>query len=461
MLMADDKNSSKAIIIVNPSLPTSATQKANTGSSRAEEDVVEGEYVFIEAESPPSTESQNWSERFIFDVLRRYAKNASADFLIKKYPGLPKNIIAERYIKQQAWAAAIAGGVSAAIVSGVIVLTGVEIVSTIGIPALGITLPVGILTFGGELYYTLRLQIKTAFDLCNLYGVEINLDDPEDLQDIFALGMGIKAGEITANALQRIAPKIAEQQARKVFRQKFFGVGFRSRIQKWAEKGLSREIARRYLSEGFLLKAVVPGLSIVLGAGWNYFSTVNIGKAVEVRARLRGYSIDQINQIALTPKLNPNLALATALVVLTADNRLQENELVAYKQLAMGLKKLHPDFVPQNIESQWADRTEWFAKLAEITDVESQQTIFSIAETIAILDGNIGRDEIKLLKEVAKIFGIKFDEQKFKLRAKPFYVAPAGRGCQIAAIVILVSLLLSMCACSVSVFMFANQFMPK
>lgn len=399
---------------------------------------------------------KGWFERLIVETLERYANNVSAERLAKKYPGLPKNIIAERYIRQQARVAALAGGASALVVSGAVALSGFELVSTVGIPALAITVPVGVLAFGGELAYTLRLQIKTAFDLCNLYGVSVNPNDPEDLQQIFALGMGMKAGELTANAFQKIAPGIVTQQTRS-----FLRTGIRRGLQEWASKNLSRDFARRYLAEGFLLKAIVPGFSVVLGAGWNYLSTVSIGQAVQVRVRSRGLSIEYINEIPLSANVNPNLILATALVILTADDRIQENEIVAYSQLANRLRELHPDFVPENIEGQWIVTDEWLAQTTKIEDSEAQQTIYSTAETIAILDGQLGRSETKLLKRMAKLFGLKYDENRLKARAKPFYAAPAGRGCRFAALVIAIILLLAVCACSVSAFLVAGQFIAK
>ncbi len=403
---------------------------------------------------PIDKQPQDWFARLMLETLRRYAKNASTDRLIKKYPGLPKDVIAERYIKQQAWAAGLAGAVSGLILSGTSALTGISVVSAVGIPALAITIPVGLLAFAGEMTYTVRLQIKTAFDLCNLYGIPLNPDDVEDLQEIFRIGMGIKAGQLTTNALQKIAPQIALQQSRRLMRT---GLVRRS-VQDWAAKNLSRQFARRYLAEGFLLKGIIPGISIVLGAGWNYYSTIGIGRSVQARMRGRGLSIEHINRIPLTAKITPELILATALNILMADTRTHENELIAYKQLANRLRQLHPDFVPEAIDSRWTEQSDWLSKIVEVKNIDSRKAIFTTAETMAILDGKIDRSETKLLKQMAKLLGLKFDGQRLKTRAQPFYVKPPGRGCRIAAMIILVLVLLVSCACSMSVFLFVQQF---
>ncbi|HEY9122605.1 MAG TPA: hypothetical protein VIM80_06385, partial [Brevefilum sp.] len=64
-----------------------------------------------------SNQANNWFTRLLTETLERYGKNASTEYLVKKYKGLPKEIIAERYITQQARMAALAGAVSATVVS--------------------------------------------------------------------------------------------------------------------------------------------------------------------------------------------------------------------------------------------------------------------------------------------------------------------------------------------------------
>lgn len=406
-------------------------------------------------ETADTQQSQDWFARLMLETLRRYAKNASTDRLIKKYPGLPKDVIAERYIRQQAWAAALAGAASGLVISGASVLTGLSVVSAVGIPALAITIPVGVATFAGEMTYTVRLQIKTAFDLCNLYGIPLNPDDVEDLQEIFRIGMGIKAGEVTLSGLQKLAPKIALQQSRRLMRTGLM----RRKVQDWAARNLSRQFARRYLAEGFLLKAIVPGINVVLGAGWNYYSTIGIGRSVKGRMRGRGLSVERINQISLTSNIMPELVLASALNILMADGHTHENELIAYKQLANRLRQLHPDFIPEDMDSQWNEQTDWFSKIVEVEDVETKKVIYATAETMAILDGKVDRSEIKLIKEMAKLLDLKYDEKRLKTRAKPFYVPSPGRGCRIFALIILFVLLLTSCACSISGILLAQQFL--
>jgi hypothetical protein len=398
-----------------------------------------------------SKQSRDWFSRLMSETIKRYAKKASTDFLVKKYPGLPKDIIAERYIEQQARMAALAGAASAAVVSAAVTS------SIVAVPSAAITMPVGIAALVVETGYTVRLQTRTAYDLCNLYGLSVDPDDPEDVQEIFAMGMGIKVGEWTGNALQRLVPGVAMQQARGFMRTGLI----RRKFQDWASKSLSREIARRYLTEKFLLTAVVPGISIILAAGWNYYFTKGLGRTVQARVRGRGMGIEYIREIQIPVQARPELLLASALNIMGADSHVSDNELAAYKELAAGLKKLHPDFVPENLGSQWSDADNWLAKIASVEDEETRKAVYAISEAMTIVDGRVGRKELKRLKQIARLVGTQVDKARLKVRARPFYVEPTGRGCSIVASIVGAILLLVACAGSISLWFLAAQFLQR
>jgi hypothetical protein len=235
----------------------------------------------------------------------------------------------------------------------------------------------------------------------------------------------------------------------------------RRKFQDWASKSLSREIARRYLSEKFLLNAVVPWISIILAAGWNYYFTKGLARTVQARVRGRGMGIEYIREIQIPLQANPELLLASAMNIMQADPRSSENEDAAYRELAAGLRKLHPDFVPENLGSQWDDADYWPAKIANVEDEETRKAVYAIAETMTIVDGRVGRKEVKRLKQIARLVGTQVDTARLKVRARPFYVAPAGRGCSIAAWIIGALLLIGACAGSISLWFLAAQFLQR
>jgi hypothetical protein len=268
--------------------------------------------------------------------------------------------------------------------------------------------------------------------------------------------MGIKAGEVAGNLVQRLAPGVAMQQTRSYMR-----TGVRRKFQDWASKNLSRTIARRYLTEKFLLSAVVPIINILLAGGWNYYFTKGLGRTVQARVRGRGMSIEYIQDIQIPAQARPELLLASALNIMRADPRTSENELAAYTELAEGLRKLHPDFVPENLGSQWDDADYWLAKMAGVEDEETRKAVYAISEIMTIVDGRVGRKEVKLLKQVAKLVDTQVDKERLKTRARPFYVVPAGRGCSTVAWIIGGILLIGACAGSISLWFLFAQFLQR
>jgi uncharacterized tellurite resistance protein B-like protein len=403
-----------------------------------------------------SSQSNDWFSRLLTETLKRYGNKASANFLVKKYKGWPKDEIAKKYIKQQARMAALAGAISATAVSAAAIGSVALASSIVSIPGVAITIPVGLAAVWVEIKYTVRLQIQTAYELCNLYGLSFNLDDPEDVQEIFAIGMGIKAGESIGNVLQRLAPGVAMQQTRR-----FMRTGIRRSIQDWAAKNLSRQIARRYLTEKVLLNAIVPVFSIVLAGGWNYYFTKGLGRTIQTKVRGRGMSSELIQAIEFPSQAKPELLLASALNIMGADSRVSENEIAAYKELAARLNNLHPDFIPENLGSQWGDANIWLAQIASVEDGETREAIYAIAETMTIIDGRVRRKEVKRLRQIAKLLGVQIDKARLKMRAQTFYVRPVGRGCGIMAAIIGALLLIGGCAASIWLWYFVAQLLQR
>ena len=173
--------------------------------------------------------------------------------------------------------------------------------------------------------------------------------------------------------------------------------------------------------------------------------------------RGRGLGSEYIRDIQIPSQAKPELLLASALNVMSADNRVSENELAAYKELAARLRELHPDFVPENLGSQWGDADNWLAKTAGVDDEETLKAVYAIAETMTIVDGRVGRKEVKQLKQIAKLVGRDVDKARLKLRARPLYVKPTGRGCRITALVIGALLVIGACAGSIALCRLAVQ----
>src|SRR6476660_9163120 len=125
--------------------------------------------------------------------------------------------------------------------------------------------------------------------------------------------------------------------------------------------------------------------------------------------------VEYIRDIQIPTQAKPELMLASALNIMMADSRTGENELAAYTELAAGLRKLYPDFVPEDLGSQWGDADKWLAKIASVEDEETRKALYAISEIMTIVDGQVGRKEVKRLKQIAKLVGTQVDEARLKV----------------------------------------------
>lgn len=148
----------------------------------------------------------DWFTLLLKTFLRSHAEKVSINYFRKKYPGIPLDAIGDRLISQSVFASSIAGGLAGASVSAATLSSSVSA---------GATITGGITALVAEMAYTTRLQMRLVYDLSLLYHQELNLQDPEDLMEIFSLAFGIKSSEGIGKVVKGLAPEVARAQVRK------------------------------------------------------------------------------------------------------------------------------------------------------------------------------------------------------------------------------------------------------
>lgn len=76
----------------------------------------------------------------------------------------------------------------------------------------GVGIPAAIVGVMAEVLYTVRLQLRLAYDLHLLYGMPIEADDPDDLMKLFAVIYGVKSAEVGGLGLKAYGPEVARAQ---------------------------------------------------------------------------------------------------------------------------------------------------------------------------------------------------------------------------------------------------------
>lgn len=395
-------------------------------------------------------EIKNWFWRFLSNILRKHAENTNLEFFQSKYPGLPREAIAQRRIKAAAQSAALFGFASGAAISIAEAGTVVSALSTVAsgflaspitLPVLAVAIPVGVAAYAMELNFLLRIQLHLAYDLFVLYGLPLDMEDPEKAQDVVSVAFGIKSVEVAGQAIQKIVPKMGPILLRKSMRK---GLA-RRKLQEWFARRFTWQFARKYLAEGALIRMLVPGIAIVTATAWDYLLIKAIGNAVRARIRRRGLAAIEADKLALEYVRSPKLVLHAVLALALTNEDLCETELRFYSRLVERLRNLYGDAGIDALgEVSSLDWDVVMADLADVVDEQEKRVIYDALAAVAIVEGQLQRKKRKRLQAVADLYGISFDEKKLNVKLAPFKEPWSTRTCLFAVLALSV-LSISLC----------------
>lgn len=207
-----------------------------------------------------------WFAKLLTFSLDKYVQKVNADYFRGKYPNLPPDAIVQARIKLAAKYAGIEGSLTAAAYS-------TAVIATLGSAggASPVTGPAGLTAFGVDLVYASQLQLRLAYDIAVLYGVPLDLDDPEDLWKLIRIAFAIQVGEDAGNAVLKGVPAVARPVVKAIF----------SGPRLVAAKSLP--VIGKYLLRRNIIKNSIPVVSIPLSTGVNYWMTkVTANKAREI-----------------------------------------------------------------------------------------------------------------------------------------------------------------------------------
>ena len=402
-------------------------------------------------------ETKDWFWTLLERILQSYARTVNLEFLQRKYPGLPREAIAARRINAAARHAGLIGFVSGAAISIASAASVVSVLSTaasgllassVTVPVLAVAVPVAVVAFAFEINGIFRIQLHLAYDLFVVYGLPTDLDDPEQANEIIKVAFGIKGAEVTGQAIQKLVPQIGPILLRKAMR-----VGLvRRKAQEWTARMLTRQIARKYLAEGILIRALVPGIAIVTATGWDYLATKAIGNTLQASIRPRGLAAVQADELALEHVGSPALLLRSVLALVLTSGDLCEAEVSFYARLVERLRNTYGDEAIDSLGEVSAFDWDWvMADLANVGDKQEQGTIFEALVAGAVVGGALPRGQRKRLRDVARLYGIPFDVKRLKVRLRPFKEPRPGRSCLVIVLVLWFLMMSSCLVCSLAI----------
>nr|AGU01668.1 hypothetical protein [uncultured bacterium] len=225
--------------------------------------------------------SGDWVFRLIERTFRRKSESAASESIFAKYPGHTHEQIAHKLIGAASKKAALAGAITGAAVSAdelVALFTAGE--AGVGLPA---NMAIAAIAICAEVFYTAKIQLEVVAELGNLYEIALDPDEPEDILTILNFALGGAIADLAGNRLMHMGPQFSKAVVGRYYAKK---EAFET-VKRLARK-LSYRLVRRSVAN-----AVVPGVSIFVGAMWNRRTTKIIGRTVVRHFSLRQQSANR------------------------------------------------------------------------------------------------------------------------------------------------------------------------
>lgn len=353
---------------------------------------------FVSGLSMEEFRSGDWFAKLLAFSLQQYVTKVDADYFKAKYPNLPPDAVVDARIKMAANYAAIEGALSSTAYSTAIAAT----ISSAG-AASPLTLPAGGATFVVDLAYTTYIQLQMTYDISVLYGIPLDINDPDDTWKLVKLAFGIKAGESAGQGVMKGIPVVVRPVVKQIF----------SGSTLAAAKSLP--IIGKQLLQRNIIKFAIPGATIPITTVVNRYMTRAAGNRAKDLLRKEAQIIESAERIAMDiDQIEPLLQLAW--MIANIDGTVSDAQRMMLHQLTVKTSERSPEM--QDSRAFFAEyRTQINVDEDKLWEQVSQvphdavMRFFKAAVVVATVDGSISKSESGLLKEAAKHLGIEYDQK--------------------------------------------------
>lgn len=232
---------------------------------------------FARTRSFEEAKSGKWFYSLLQRVVHAYDRNARAEYFRQKYPGLERDEIADILTSVTVRYAAVAGGITGAAATASQLTT---------LASAGMTASLFAGAIGSEMVYLSRIQMRLVLDLCVVYDLQLDPEDPEDVLMVFGYALGIAP----TNMLGTGALVVARE-------------GTTTVVRRWVSKGTLEAIQRFAARLGIkilqrtIVKYTVPVVSAAVGSTYNYVTTRAVGKIAKAHLKNRGKVDEQLRTL--------------------------------------------------------------------------------------------------------------------------------------------------------------------
>lgn len=298
-----------------------------SGDDDADREAVERERAemreFIKGLSPDDIKSGGWFTKLSAQAMSSYTDKVDWQYFQERYEGVPADAIVDQRIKMAARYAALEGGLSAGAYSAAVVAT----LGSLG-GASPATVPAAVATVMVDVAFITRLQLRLAYDISVLYRVPLNLSDPEDMWKLIRVAFTIKSGEVVREGVAKAVPVMMRPLIKR----------FYSGAVLSAAKGLP--FVGKFLLQRNVIKIGIPVVGVPLAVVLNRYTTLLAGRHAQAVFRNEARVIEIAESLSERSR-HPQLMLWVAWLVITADQKIADDEALLMRHLVRLVRDRH------------------------------------------------------------------------------------------------------------------------
>ena len=374
-----------------------------------EDEVIEAEVsseleeakVFAKTLSSDDVKSGQWFVALLQKVIQSYDRNARSEYFQQKYPGLAPDEIADKLISVTVKYATIAGGVTGATASA-------GQISSLISGGMSLTLMVG--SIGAEMLYLAKIQMRLVLDLANVYDLQLNADDPEDILMIFGYALGIAPTELIGQGVQ-VATKAGTPRVIK----KYITKGSLKSVQSVSQKLIGKKILQRTI-----IKFVTPLASVVVGSSYNYVITKSVGAIAKAHLKNRGQVTDELRQLVSRQNTYIIAFPAAAMYMAQVDGEFSAKEKDFYRALLSRMS--FEEHTQTEFQKVVASEENILDAIAEIEDEEVKSSLIEVMVLMAVYDGKLAKEEREFLITTADYLNVPLDISEVEARTTDYRI---------------------------------------
>lgn len=327
-----------------------------------------------------------WFPRLVgYYLRRRYAPGRAVTL---KDDGRTAAERATAVIRRACIASAVTGASSGAVSTLAEVLTA----ETEGL-ATFVTLPTAAVTVGGEMVLRSYLHLSLTCDLADIFGVDINPDDPSDIWRLYALAFKTEGHGEGDDPGQELVHRVVHVEGEQV----------------------GEKIGVRLLGES-IVRNILPVAGIVTSSVSNWRMTKHVGDTIRRYMRYHRALEDALDHTAGACHAVLDLLIEGCWHLFVADGRLNSEEAALLANL---LKKL-PVIERSTVLARFTDDEHGWSERIQVVPEGTRDAFMRALEVAAAVDKVVGLPERKILRRAARKLGRDFDPKHVEAMMRDF-----------------------------------------